>query len=100
MTVSYILALAPNILTNFKTEGGQELWNAIFMATCIASAIGMICVALIANKPFIIGPGMGPNTFFAFVCANIAAMTGMSYIESYQTVLCIVLFEGIIFYWC
>ncbi len=97
MTVSYILALAPNILTNFKTEGGQELWNAIFMATCIASAIGMICVALIANKPFIIGPGIGPNTFFAFVCANIAAMTGMSYIESYQTVLCIVLFEGIIF---
>ena len=39
MTMAYIIALNPNLLTNFAT--GSPLWNGVFMATCIASAIGM-----------------------------------------------------------
>ena len=50
MTMAYIIALNPNLLTNFDT--GSALWNGVFMATCIASAIGMFCMAFIANKPF------------------------------------------------
>ena len=44
MTMSYIVALNPNILTNFGADGGQQLWNAVFMATCLASAIGTMCM--------------------------------------------------------
>ena len=50
MTMAYIIALNPNLLTNFGAEG-QELWNAVFMATCLASAIGTLCMAFYANKP-------------------------------------------------
>ena len=39
MTVAYIIALNPNLLTNFGKSGGQALWNGVFLATCIASAI-------------------------------------------------------------
>ena len=70
MTMAYIIALNPNLLTNFGAEGA-ELWNGIFMATCIASAIGMFCMAFIANKPFALAPGMGLNSFFAVVVGNI-----------------------------
>ena len=77
MTMAYIIALNPNLLTNFGAEG-PELWNGVFMATCIASAIGMFCRAFLANKPFCLAPGMGLNSFFAVVVGNIGAMTGMS----------------------
>ena len=96
MTMAYIIALNPNLLTNFHAEG-DALWNAVFMATCIASAIGMFVMAFAANKPFAMAPGMGLNSFFAVVVANIAALTGMSYVESFQSALCIILVEGIIF---
>ena len=95
MTMAYIIALNPNILTNFDT--GSQLWNGVFMATCIASAIGMYCMAFIANKPFALAPGMGLNNFFAVVVANIAGLTGLSYLESFQSALIIILVEGIVF---
>ena len=39
MTMAYIVALNPNLLTNFGAEG-QQLWNGVFMATCISSFVG------------------------------------------------------------
>lgn len=50
MTMAYIIALNPNLLTNFGAEGAN-LWNGVFLATCIASAIGMFVMAFAANKP-------------------------------------------------
>ena len=50
MTMAYIIALNPNLLTNFAV--GTPLWNGVFLATCIASAIGTICMAFFAYKPF------------------------------------------------
>lgn len=95
MTMAYIIALNPNLLTNFDV--GSPLWNGVFMATCISSAIGTICMAFLANKPFVMAPGMGLNSFFAVVVTNIAALTGMTYVASFQAALCIVLVEGIVF---
>ena len=95
MTMAYIIALNPNLLTNFDV--GSSLWNGVFMATCIASAIGMFVMAFWANKPFAMAPGMGLNSFFAVVTANIAGLTGLSYVASFQAALCIILIEGIVF---
>ena len=88
MTMAYIVALNPNLLTNFGAEGGN-LWNGVFLATCIASAIGTICMGILANKPFAMAPGMGLNSFFAVVVANLAAMTGMGYLQSFRSALVI-----------
>ncbi len=96
MTMAYIIALNPNLLTGFGA-GGQDLWNGVFLATCIASAIGTICMALLANKPFAMAPGMGLNSFFAVVVSNIVALTGATYVESFQTALVIILVEGVVF---
>ena len=95
MTMAYIIALNPNLLTNFAT--GTPLWNAVFMATCIASAIGMLVMAFAANKPFAMAPGMGLNSFFAVVVANIATFTGLSYEEAFPAAMCIILVEGVFF---
>lgn len=96
MTMAYIIALNPNILTNYGV-GGTELWNGVFLATCISSAVAMFVMAFLANKPFCLAPGMGLNSFMAIVIGNLVAATGMSYIASFQTMLCIILIEGIIF---
>ena len=96
MTMAYIIALNPNLLTNFGAEG-TALWNGVFMATCIASAIGMFSMAFLANKPFAMAPGMGLNSFFAVVVGNIVTMTGMTYVASFQAALIIILIEGIVF---
>lgn len=96
MTMAYIIALNPNLLTNFGAEG-SALWNGVFLATCISSAIGTILMALLANKPFAMAPGMGLNSFFAVVVANIVSITGLTYLESFQAALCIILIEGLVF---
>ena len=96
MTMAYIIALNPNLLTGFGAMG-QDLWNGVFLATCIASAIGTLCMAFLANKPFAMAPGMGLNSFFAVVVANFAAITGMSYLQSFQSALVLIFVEGVIF---
>ena len=95
MTMAYIIALNPNLLTNFDT--GSALWNGVFMATCIASFVGMVCMAFLANKPFGMAPGMGLNSFFAVVVSNIVGITGMTYVESFQSAICIIVVEGLVF---
>ncbi len=96
MTMAYIIALNPNILTGYGA-GGQDLWNGVFLATCIASAVAMFVMAFAANKPFCLAPGMGLNSFFAIVVANVVSITGMTYVASFQAALVIILIEGIVF---
>ncbi len=100
MTMAYIIALNPNLLTNFAV--GTPLWNGVFLATCIASAIAMFVMAFCANKPFALAPGMGLNSFFAVVVGNVAALPAFAsavdpYVSAYQACLIIILIEGIIF---
>ena len=47
MTMAYIVALNPNLLTNFDT--GSPLWNAVFCATLVSTAIGTFTMAFLAN---------------------------------------------------
>lgn len=96
MTMAYIIALNPNILTGYGANGGQELWNAVFLATCLASGIAMICMAFIANKPFCLAPGMGLNSFYAATVVSLTAV-GVDYVAGFQAMLLVVIAEGILF---
>ena len=50
MTMAYIIALNPNILTVYGSQGAEEgLWNGVFLATCISSAVAMFVMAFLAN---------------------------------------------------
>ena len=85
MTMAYILAVNPNILSRSGMDG-----EAVMLATCLASFIGSVCMGLMANLPFALSAGMGVNAFFAFtVCGT------MGY--SWQVALFSVFVEGIIF---
>ncbi len=99
MTMAYIIALNPNLLTGFQV--GTPLWNGVFLATCLASALGTMCMAFLANKPFVMAPGMGLNSFFATITANIVVLLGLpedgGYTSAFQAALCIILVEGIVF---
>ncbi|MBR4777919.1 MAG: NCS2 family permease [Lachnospiraceae bacterium] len=95
MTMAYIIALNPNLLTGFAV--GTPLWNGVFLATCLASALGTVCMAFLANKPFVMAPGMGLNSFFASIAASIAVINGTNYDNAFQAALSIILIEGIVF---
>lgn len=85
MTMAYILAVNPSILS---ITGMNP--TAILMATALASFVGCFAMALLANYPFALAPGMGLNAFFAFtICGS------MGY--SWQFALFAVFLEGIIF---
>lgn len=85
MTMAYILAVNPGMLA----AAGMDS-TAVLIATCLASFIGTIAMALLANYPFALAPGMGLNAYFSFtVCGN------MGY--SWKVALMAVFIEGIIF---
>lgn len=85
MTMAYILAVNPSILS----AAGMEP-NAILMATAIASFVGCMAMALLANYPFALAPGLGLNAYFAYtICGS------MGY--SWQFALLAVFVEGLIF---
>ena len=85
MTMAYILAVNPSILS----ASGMDA-QAVLIATAIASFIGTICMALLANYPFTLAPGLGLNAYFAYtVCGS------MGY--SWQIALFAVFVEGLIF---
>lgn len=67
MTMGYILVVNPIILSNaiFLQQEG-DLFSQLAVATAIAAAVGTYCMALYANYPFGLAPGMGTNAFFAF----------------------------------
>lgn len=85
MTMAYILAVNPSILS----ASGMDA-QAVLIATAIASFIGTICMALLANYPFALAQGLGLNAYFAYtVCGS------MGY--SWQIALFAVFVEGLIF---
>ena len=85
MTMAYILAVNPGILAETGMEHG-----AVFTATALTSAIATLMMALLANYPFALAPGMGLNAYFAYT-----VVIGMGY--SWQFALTAVFTEGIIF---
>ena len=88
MTMAYILAVNPNFLSS---EFGAAMdFNKVFTATALASCIGTLAMALLANLPFALAPGMGLNALFSFtVCGALG--------YPYQFALLAVFVEGIIF---
>ncbi|MBQ4232876.1 MAG: NCS2 family permease, partial [Lachnospiraceae bacterium] len=85
MTMAYILAVNPSILSATGMDA-----TAVLLATCIASFIGTLCMALMANLPFALSAGMGLNAYMAYT-----VVLGMGY--SWQVALLAVFVEGIIF---
>ena len=85
MTMAYILAVNPNILS----AAGMDA-NAVLIATALASFVGTVLMALLANYPFALAPGMGLNAYFAFT-----VVLGKGY--SWQIALLAVFVEGLIF---
>ncbi|MCI9173783.1 MAG: NCS2 family permease [Lachnospiraceae bacterium] len=85
MTMAYILAVNPNILS----AAGMNP-NAVMIATALASFVGTLLMALLANYPFALAPGMGLNAYFAYT-----VVIGMGY--TWQVALFAVFVEGILF---
>ena len=85
MTIAYILAVNPAILSSTGMDKG-----AVFTATVVSSIIATLVMAFLANLPFALAPGMGLNVFFAYT-----VVLGMGY--SWQTALTAVFIEGVIF---
>lgn len=87
MTMAYILALNPDILS----ASGMDK-QAILIATALAAFIGTFCMAFFANYPFALAPGLGLNAYFAFTVCNPDVMN-----YPWQFALFAVFVEGIIF---
>ena len=85
MTMAYILAVNPNLLS----QAGMDP-TAVLIATCLASFIGTFAMALLANYPFALAPGMGLNAYFAYT-----VVLGMGY--KWEVALTAVFVEGIVF---
>ena len=85
MTMAYILAVNPSILGASGMDTG-----AVFTATCLASALGTILMALLANYPFALSAGMGLNAYFAYTVV-------LNYGYTWQAALAAVFVEGLIF---
>ena len=85
MTMAYILAVNPSILSATGMDA-----NAVLIATALASFVGTALMALLANYPFALAPGMGLNAYFAYT-----VVLGMGY--SWQLALMAVFAEGIVF---
>ena len=85
MTMAYILAVNPSILSAAGMDSG-----AVFTATALAAFIGTLLMAALANYPFALAPGMGLNAYFAYT-----VVIGMGY--SWEYALTAVFAEGIIF---
>ena len=85
MTMAYILAVNPNILSATGMNS-----NGVFIATALSAFVGTLLMALFANYPFALAPGMGLNAYFAYT-----VVLGMGY--SWETALSAVFVEGVIF---
>ena len=85
LTMSYIIFVNPDILS---TTGMDR--DAVFVATCLAAALGSLIMGLVANWPIGMAPGMGLNAFFAF---TVVAALGFTW----QQALGAVFISGMIF---
>ena len=86
LTMAYIIAVNPGILS----ETGMP-FNAVFVATCIAAALGTAIMGLFANYPVALAPGMGLNAFFTY-----SVVFGMGH--TWEVALGAVFWSGIIFF--
>jgi len=86
LTMAYIIFVNPDILS----KAGMP-FGAVFVATCVAAAIGCLLMAFLANYPIALAPGMGLNAYFAFV------VVGKMHF-SWQVALGCVFISGIIFF--
>ena len=85
MTMAYILAVNPSILGSTGMDP-----TAVLLATALASFLGTVCMAFMANLPFALSAGMGLNAFMAYT-----VVAGYGY--SWQVALLAVFIEGLIF---
>ena len=85
MTMAYILAVNPNILSASGMDRGS-----VFTATALSAFIAACLMALLSNYPFVLAPGMGLNAYFTYT-----VVLGMGY--TWQQALAAVFAEGIIF---
>jgi adenine/guanine/hypoxanthine permease len=85
LTMAYVMFVNPAILADAGMDKG-----AVFVATCLASAIATLIMALYANYPIALAPGMGINAFFTY-----SVVIGQHY--SWQTALGAVFLSGILF---
>ena len=85
MTMAYILAVNPNVLGASGMDSG-----AVFTATALAATVGTLMMALFANYPFVLAPGMGLNAYFAYT-----VVLQMGY--SWEMALAAVFVEGVVF---
>ncbi len=85
LTMAYIIFVNPDILS----KAGMPR-DAVFVATCVAAAIGTLLMAFLANYPIALAPGMGLNAYFAF-----GVVLGMNY--TWQVALGCVFISGVIF---
>ena len=85
LTMAYILAVNPSVLSACGMDSG-----AVFTATALAAFLGTLLMALFANYPFALAPGMGLNAYFAYTVV-------LGYGYSWQAALTAVFAEGIIF---
>ena len=88
MTMAYILVVNPNIMSSVGMDKG-----AVLTATALAGCLGTLLMAVFANYPFGLAPGMGLNAFFAF---TVVAQMGYTW----QMALAAVFVEGVIFIVC
>ncbi|AGA87939.1 NCS2 family permease [Stutzerimonas stutzeri] len=86
LTMAYILFVNPSILAETGMDHG-----AVFVATCLAAAIGSAIMGLVANYPIALAPGMGLNAFFTYT-----VVLTMGY--TWQTALGAVFLSGVIFF--
>lgn len=91
LTMSYIIFVNPYLLSTTGMDYGS-----VFMATCIAAAIGTVVMAFVANYPVGLAPGMGLNAFFAFTIAAPISAGGFGY--TWQEALGAVFVSGVIFF--
>ena len=87
MTMAYIVAVNPGILSEAM---GQSLFGELLFATCVSAAFGTLLMALLANYPFALAPGMGLNAFFTYTI-----VLGMG--VDWRIALAVVLASGILF---
>ena len=85
LTMAYIIFVNPDMLAKAGMDKG-----AVFVATCLASALGCFLMGLIARLPVALAPGMGLNAFFTFT-----VVLGMG--KSWQVALGAVFISGLLF---
>ena len=85
LVMCYVVIVIPNMLT---VNDSSAMWQALFLSTIIATIFGTAIMALGANMPLVLAPGIGLTTYFASLMQN-------GY--SYESIITIALLSGVVF---